>query len=109
MLLSKFLDSLEKQWLAVVIAALWLFTYTASQEKNNALLEQTKNLEVKVLELEKKDHESAKIIDSLSRVDTVIVNRIKTIKQKEYVQIWIIDSLPVSGLQKYFTDRYSEK
>lgn len=109
MLLSKFLDSLEKQWLAVVIAALWLFTYTASQEKNNALLEQTKNLEVKVLELEKKDHESAKIIDSLSRVDTVIVNRIKTIKQKEYVQIRIIDSLPVSGLQKYFTDRYSEK
>ena len=109
MLLSKFLDSLEKQWLSIIIAALWLFTYTASQEKNNTLLEQTKYLEVKVLELEKKDHESAKIIDSLSRVDTVIVNRIKTIKQKEYVQIRIIDSLPVSGLQKYFTDRYSEK
>ena len=109
MLLSKFLDSLERQWLSIIIAALWLFTYTASQEKNNTLLEQTKYLEVKVLELEKKDHESAKIIDSLSRVDTVIVNRIKTIKQKEYVQIRIIDSLPVSGLQKYFTDRYSEK
>jgi hypothetical protein len=108
-LLDKFLNSLEKQWLAIIVAALWLFTYTASQEKNNTLLEQTKYLEVKVLELEKKDHESAKIIDSLSRVDTVIVNRIKTIKQKEYVQIRIIDSLPVSGLQKYFTDRYSEK
>jgi hypothetical protein len=62
-----------------------------------------------VLELEKKDHKSAKIIDSLSKIDTVIVNRIKTIKQKEYVQIKIIDSLPVSGLQKYFTDRYEEK
>ena len=109
MLLSKFLDSLERQWLSIIIAALWLFTYTASQEKNNTLLEQTKYLEVKVLELEKKDHKSAKIIDSLSKVDTVIVNRIKTIKQKEYVQIRIIDSLPVSGLQKYFTDRYSEK
>ena len=109
MLLSKFLDSLERQWLSIIIAALWLFTYTASQEKNNTLLEQTKYLEVKVLELEKKDHKSAKIIDSLSKVDTVIVNRIKTIKQKEYVQIRIIDSLPVSGLQRYFTDRYSEK
>lgn len=109
MLLNKFLDSLEKQWLAIIVAALWLFTYTASQEKNALLLEQTKYLEVKVLELEKKDHKSAKIIDSLSKIDTVIVNRIKTIKQKEYVQIRIIDSLPVSGLQKYFTDRYSEK
>ena len=109
MLLSKFLDSLERQWLSIIIAALWLFTYTASQEKNNTLLEQTKYLEVKVLELEKKDHKSAKIIDSLSKVDTVIVNRIKTIKQKEYVQIRIIDSLPVSGLQQYFTDRYPEK
>jgi hypothetical protein len=109
MLLSRFLDSLEKQWLAVVIAALWLFTYTASQEKNNALLEQTKYLEVKVLELEKKDVEAAKVIDSLSKVDTVIVNRIKTIKQKEYVQVKVIDSLPVSGLQRYFSDRYPQR
>lgn len=109
MILTKFLDSLEKQWLAIVIAALWLFSYTANQEKNNALLEQTKLLEVKITELEKKDDESAKIIDSLSKIDTVIVNKIKTIKQKEYVQVKVIDSLPVSGLQKYFSDRYPQR
>ena len=109
MILAKFLDSLEKQWLAIVVAALWLFTYTANQEKNNALLEQTKNLEIKIVELEKKDHASAKIIDSLSKVDTVIVNKIKTIKQKEYVQVKVIDSLPISGLQKYFSDRYPQR
>lgn len=106
MILTKFLDSLEKQWLAVVIAALWLFSYTINQEKNNKLLEQTKNLEEQVLVLEKKDHASVKVIDSLSKIDTVIVNKIKTIKQKEYVQIKVIDSLPISGLQKYFSDRY---
>ena len=109
MILAKFLDSLEKQWLAVVVAALWLFSYTANQEKNNVLLEQTKNLEIQISELEKKDHESAKIIDSLSKIDTVIVNKIKTIKQKEYVQIKIIDSLPISGLQKYFSDHYPQR
>jgi len=108
-LLNRFIDSLEKQWLAVVVAALWLFSYTANQEKNNALLEQTKYLEVKVIELEKKDVEAAKVIDSLSKIDTVIVNKIKTIKQKEYVQIKVIDSLPVSGLQKYFSDRYPQR
>ena len=109
MILAKFLDSLEKQWLAIVVAALWLFTYTANQEKNNALLEQTKNLEIKISELEKKDYASSKIIDSLSKVDTVIVNKIKTIKQKEYVQVKVIDSLPISGLQKYFSDRYPQR
>jgi hypothetical protein len=109
MILAKFLDSLEKQWLAVVIAALWLFSYTANQEKNSVLLEQAKNLEIKILALEEKDHASAKLIDSLSKVDTLIVTKIKTIKQKEYVQIKVIDSLPVSGLQKYFSDRYPER
>jgi hypothetical protein len=109
MILAKFLDSLEKQWLAVVVAALWLFSYTANQEKNNALLEQTKNLEIQILNLEKKDHASAKMIDSLSKIDTVIVNKIKTIKQKEYVQIKVIDSLPVSGLQSFFSDRYPQR
>jgi len=109
MLLSKFLDSLEKQWLAVVIAALWLFSYTASQEKNALLLEQTKQLETQVLILEKQAQKSAKVIDSLSKIDTLIVTKIKTIKQKEYVQVKVIDSLPVSGLQRYFSDRYPQR
>ena len=109
MILAKFLDSLEKQWLAVVVAALWLFSYTANQEKNNALIEQTKNLETQVLILEEQAHKSAKVIDSLSKIDTVFVNKIKTIKQKEYVQIKVIDSLPISGLQKFFSDRYPQR
>jgi uncharacterized membrane protein len=109
MLLSKFLDSLEKQWLAVIIAALWLFIYTANQEKNNVLLEKTELLESKIVKLEQKDIESVKLIDSLSKIDTVIVNKIKTIKQKEYVQVKVIDSLPISGLQSYFTDNYPKR
>lgn len=108
-MMSKFLDSLERQWLAVVVAALWLFSYTANQEKNDRLIQQTKDLEAQVLVLEKEAHKSAKIIDSLSKIDTVIVTKIKTIKQKEYVQIKVIDSLPISGLQKYFSDRYPER
>ena len=108
-MMSKFLDSLERQWLAVVVAALWLFSYTANQEKNNRLIQQTKDLEAQVLVLEKEAHKSAKIIDSLSKIDTVIVTKIKTIKQKEYVQIKVIDGLRVSGLQRYFSDRYPER
>ena len=93
----------------MIIIVIWIFFTLYNQNKNTILIEQTKKLEAKILVLEEKDYESGKIIDSLSRVDTVIVNRIKIITQKEYVQIRIIDSLPVSGLQRYFTDRYSEK
>jgi len=100
---------LKDQYLAVIIIVVLVFFTLSEQNKNTILIEQTKILESKILILEQKDHESSKIIDSLSKVDTVIVNRIKIIKQKEYVQIRIIDSLPVSGLQRYFTDRYSEK
>ena len=103
------LTYLKDQWLAMIIIVVLVFFTLSEQNKNNLLIEQTKILESKILILEEKDHESSKIIDSLSKVDTVIVNRIKTIKEKEYVQIRIIDSLPVSGLQKYFTDRYPEK
>jgi len=100
---------LKEQYLAVIITVIWIFFTLHNQNKNDILIEQTKKLEREILILEQKDHESSIIIDSLSRVDTLIVNRIKIIKQKEYVQIRIIDSLPVSGLQQYFTDRYPEK
>ena len=103
------INYLKDQYLAVIITVIWLFFTLHSQQKTAVLLEQTKKLEREILVLEEKDHESSRIIDSLSRVDTLIVNRIKIIKQKEYVQIRIIDSLPVSGLQQYFTDRYPEK
>jgi hypothetical protein len=103
------LQYLKDQYLAVIIIVVLVFFTLSEQNKNTILIEQTKILESKILILEQKDHESSKTIDSLSKVDTVIVNRIKIIKQKEYVQIRIIDSLPVSGLQRYFTDRYSEK
>jgi hypothetical protein len=103
------LNYLREQYLAVIVIVIWIFFTLHSQQKTAVLLEQTKKLERNILVLEEKDHESSRIIDSLSRVDTLIVNRIKIIKQKEYVQIRIINSLPVSGLQSFFTDRYSEK
>jgi hypothetical protein len=106
MLLNRFLNSLEKQWLGIIVIALWLFIYTADREKTNVLLEQTSFLEGKIDILEIKADKSKKVIDSLYRADTLIVTKIKIIKQKEYVQIKVIDSLPISELQKFFSDRY---
>jgi hypothetical protein len=100
---------LKDQYLAVIITVIFIFFTLNNQNKNDILIEKTKKLESDILVLEEKAKESTTIIDSLSKIDTVIVNRIKTIKQKEYVQIRIIDSLPTNKLQSYFTDRYKEE
>ena len=53
-----------------------------------------------------KDRQLQKKIDSLSTADAVVVKEIQTIKEKEYVQIKVVDSMPISELQEFFTDRY---
>jgi hypothetical protein len=106
MLVLKFF---KEQWLGSAMIILFTIYMFHSQSTSAKLINETKRLEIIINDLNKKDHAYAKTIDSLSKIDTIIVNRIKIIKQKEYVQIRIIDSLPVSGLQKYFTDRYEEK
>jgi hypothetical protein len=105
----KVLNYLREQYLAVIITVIWLLFTLHSQHKTDVLLEQTKQLEAKIVQLKQKDNRSSIVIDSLSKIDTVIVSRIKTIKQKEYVQVKVIDSLPISGLQSFFSDRYPER
>lgn len=105
----KFIYYLRDQYLAVIITVIWIFFTIHNQNNSDILIQQTKKLEREILVLEEKDRQSKIIIDSLSRVDTIIVTKIKTIKQKEYVQIKIIDSIPISELQEYFSKRYPKR
>ena len=100
---------LKQQYLAVIITVLWIFFTLYTQNKTAILIEQSKKLEITIDKLKLKDKLSGKIIDSLSKVDTIIVNKIKIIKQKEYVQIKGVDSLNISELQEFFSKRYSGK
>jgi ABC-type cobalamin transport system ATPase subunit len=100
---------LKQQYLAVIITVLWIFFTLYTQNKTAILIEQSKKLEITIDNLKLKDKLSGKIIDSLSKVDTIIVNKIKIIKQKEYVQIKGVDSLNISELQEFFSKRYSGK
>lgn len=99
------MNFIKNQWLAGVVIIIWIIV-SLSSNNNKELLEETKQLKIEVDSLQTISAEKGKQIDSLSEVDTLIVNKIKTIKEKEYVEIKVIDSLPVSGLQQFFTDRY---
>jgi len=100
------MNFIKNQWLAGVIIIIWIIASLHSNMNNDKLLDEANHLKVEVDSLQNISAQKAKQIDSLSKVDTVIVDKIKTIKEKEYVEKRIIDSLPISGLQQFFTDRY---
>lgn len=99
------MNFIKNQWLAGVVIIIWIIV-SLSSNNNKELLEETKQLKIEVDSLQTISAEKGKQIDSLSEVDTLIVNKIKTVKEKEYVEIKVIDSLPISGLQGYFSERY---
>ena len=96
----------KEQWLGSILIIVWLISVFIYQDKKNELLNKAYLLETRIKELESKAKIELKDVDSLKTIDTTIVTRIKIIKQKEYEKIRIIDSLPISGLQSYFTERY---
>ncbi len=103
----RIINFLKDQWFSLIIIAVLLFMQMES-DKTVAIYE-TQLVELKKeLELYKiKDRNLIKKIDSLSSIDKEIVEKIKIIKHKEYVQVKMVDSIPVSELQQFFTDRYS--
>lgn len=104
--LYKLYKFFKEQWLGSILIMIWLISVFMYQHKKNELLNKAYILEARVKELENKTNVELKSVDSLKTIDTVIVTRIKIIKQKEYEEIRIIGSLPISGLQSYFTERY---
>lgn len=100
------LNSLKNQWLGFVLIFFMVLFWVSSDNEMNRLKAKEKELQLVIKDLEEKDHASALLIDSLSKVDTVLLTKIKLIKEKEYETIRIIDSMHISQLQQYFTDRY---
>ena len=99
-------NSLKNQWLGFVLIFFMTLFWVSSDKEIKRLEDKTKELQLIIKDLEEKDHASALLIDSLSKKDTVLLTKIKLIKEKEYETIRVIDSMHISQLQKYFTNRY---
>ena len=99
----------KRQWLGTILIIIFIVSTFVLNSEEKELLQKEKQLSLKIKNLEKKDKESAKRIDSLSKQDVKIVRDIRIVKETEYEELHIVDSLPISGLQKYFTDRYPQR
>jgi len=104
----RIINFLRDQWFAIVIIAILVFMQMESDQRVAIYEEQLIELRKEIEFYKVKDEQLKYKIDSLSSLDKEVVEKIKIIKQKEYVQVKMVDSIPVSELQKFFTDRYSE-
>lgn len=102
------MNFIKSQWLAWIVILAWIVTSIYSSGERAKLTTETKELKTEIVNLQKLAKEKSKKIDSISRVDTVLVEKIKTIKIKGDAKIKSIDSLPISGLQQFFTDHYKK-
>ena len=99
---------IRDQWFGSLLLVLFLIYTLYGQFSETALLRKENQIESKISILNKTKEVSVKKIDSLSQNDTIVMTKIVLIKQKENEKIKAIDVLPISGLQKFFSDRYSE-
>jgi hypothetical protein len=106
LIIKKIVDFLRDQWLAVAIIALLIFMQVQSDMHVKFYQNIIKDLEKQIEEYKESDKQLQYKIDSLSSLEKDVIKEIQTIKEKEYVQIKVVDSMPISELQQFFSDRY---
>jgi len=99
---------IKSQWLSVVLVVVFIIYSIINTAKMAKYKEERYKFNNKINSLELLADKNKKLIDSLKQIDGVYVEKIKVIKQKEYEEIRIIDSLPSNELQGYFSERYPE-
>lgn len=106
--MSKVIDFIKSQWFGSVLIIIFITCSIFNSEDITKYKKERVEFNSRINSLELLAIKNKKLIDSLKQTDGVYVEKIKVIKQKEYEKIYIIDSLPASELQGYFTERYPE-
>jgi len=96
----------KNQWLSLAIIFLLIFMQIKSDESIAQYEIQLGELQEKLDYYKANDLKLKYSIDSLSTLDKEVIEKIRVIKEKEYVQVKVVDSMPISKLQQFFTDRY---
>jgi len=96
----------KNQWLSLAIIFLLIFMQIKSDESIAQYEIQLGELQEKLDYYKANDLKLKYSIDSLSTLDKEVIEKIRVIKEKEYVQVKVVDSMSISKLQQFFTDRY---
>ena len=100
---------IKQQWLGSTLIVLFILFLLYGIEKTNELKKEKQRLEKEVKVLEQKEELHWNKLDSLKITENTIIQKEKTLIQIQHDTIKIIDSMSISELQKYFTDRYHQE
>jgi hypothetical protein len=100
---------LKNQWLASVLIVLFILFSFYNSIKKEELLKEKQRLEKEIKLLEQKEQLHWNKLDSLKVSESTIIEKEKTLIQIQHDTIKVIDTMSVSELQKYFTERYNQK
>ena len=97
---------ISNNWLLIVpvLILIWLYIHSAKQlEKYQHQLD---SLDIQLNHYRAKEVILKKQVDSMMKLDAVVVEKIIRIKDKNHAQIKAVDTFTVSDLQEFFTKRY---
>jgi hypothetical protein len=104
--ISKFI---KQQWLWTILIILFILFLFYGIGKNDELKKEKQRLEKEIKVLEQKEQLHWSKLDSLKVSESTIIEKEKTLIQIQHDTIKVIDTMSVSELQKYFTNRYNKK
>jgi hypothetical protein len=104
--ISKFI---KQQWLGTILIILFILFLFYGIGKNDELKKEKQRLEKEIKVLEQKEQLHWSKLDSLKVSESTIIEKEKTLIQIQHDTIKVIDTMSVSELQKYFTNRYNKK
>lgn len=100
---------LKNQWLGSILIILFILSLVYGIGKNDELKKEKQRLEKEIETLEKKEQLHWNKLDSLKISEITIIEKEKTLIQIQHDTIKVIDTMSVSELQKYFTNRYNKE
>jgi hypothetical protein len=104
--ISKFI---KQQWLGSILIVLFFLFLLHGIGKNNELKKEKEALEKDIEVLEQKELLHWYKLDSLKVSESTIIQKEKILIQIQHDTIKVIDTMSISELQRYFTDRYHQK
>jgi hypothetical protein len=104
--ISKFI---KQQWLGSILIILFFLFLFYGIGQNSELKKEKQRLEKEIEALEQKEQLHWNKLDSLKVSESTIIEKEKTLIQIQHDTIKVIDTMSVSELQKYFTNRYNKK
>jgi len=100
---------IKEQWLGSILIVLFILFLLYGIEKNSELKKEKEALEKDIEMLEQKELLHWYKLDSLKVTENTIIKKEKLLIQIQHDTIKVIDTMSISELQKYFTNRYNQK